>query len=161
MNMKEPTCYSLANKTYSSSDLTIIFPCIFIEFKWEIIKNLYGNNHFLIILKMRKENKSLPQASQWKVGAADWEKSRKLTSCILWADISSLAIDSAVTNFTTFLVDAASSASTCLSKVSGGTRIRHVPLCNDECRDAWGKKKKRGGCCIILPRRRILSTLKR
>ena len=141
LNNKEPTFFSLANKTYSCIDLSIASPTLLSDFKWHVIKNPYGSDHFPILLRTPKENEFSPQAPTWKVDGADWEKYESLSS-ISWAEISSLGIDSAASYFTAFIIDAASK---CIPQTNCGSCRRRVPWWNDDCRNARKKQNKAWG----------------
>lgn len=133
LNSKEPTYYNLAYRSYSSIDLSIVSPSVFTEFRWEVIKDLYGSDHFPILLTTPQRNGSPPQAPRWRAERADWEKFQTLSSCISWADMSSLTIDGAVEYFSNFIIDAASK---CIPQVNALSSKRRVPWWNQECRNA-------------------------
>lgn len=61
LNMKEPTYFSLANNTYSSIDLSISSPSLLPVFKWNVLKNPYGSDHFPIILSAPNKDQLPPQ----------------------------------------------------------------------------------------------------
>lgn len=138
LNKKEPTFYSLAHKTFSSIDLTIVSSTLVPYLEWSVIRNPYGSDHFPIVLNCAKQDENTPHAPRWKVDSADWKRYRELTY-LTWDDICTLHIDDAVAYVTAFLVDA---ASICIPETNGTPSKRRVPWWNDECREARRKQNK-------------------
>lgn len=62
LNTKEPTYFNLANKSYSAIDLSILSPTLLPYFKWNVLNNPYGSDHFPIILSTPNEDQ-LPRRS--------------------------------------------------------------------------------------------------
>lgn len=60
--------------------LSVIPSSILLYFDWENVKNIYGSDHFPILLKTQKQNESLSQAPRWKLDKANWEGFHSLRS---------------------------------------------------------------------------------
>ena len=73
MNNKTATYLHPATGTYSSIDLSICHPNVFLDYSWEVHDDLCGSDHFPILLKCNKSSASAA-VKRWKLQKADWEE---------------------------------------------------------------------------------------
>ncbi|WP_078455227.1 hypothetical protein [Solemya velum gill symbiont] len=65
-NDKSPTFLHSGHGTFSSIDLSISDPSLFLDFEWSVENDLHGSDHFPLILKNTElENTAQPQ--KWKM----------------------------------------------------------------------------------------------
>ncbi|WP_370607161.1 hypothetical protein [Solemya velum gill symbiont] len=57
--------------TFSSIDLSISDPSLFLDFEWSIENDLHGSDHVPLILK-NTEHKNTAQPPKWKMSKANW-----------------------------------------------------------------------------------------
>lgn len=152
LNKKEPTFYSMTHNSYSAIDLAIcsatLLPCL----EWDVIKNLYGSDHFPICLKSSEQLDLFSRTPRWKLESADWEKFHQMTQMPRNA-LNDFNINDAVTFFTAFITDAAFE---CIPQTNGAPKKRRVPWWNEDCKTAR-KNKIRLGACYESPQPQKIS----
>ena len=77
LNDKSHTYLHPASGTYTSLDLSICSPTIFMDFEWKVGDDLHGSDHFPIFLQ-NVGPPVLERVSRWKLRKADWNKFRSL-----------------------------------------------------------------------------------
>lgn len=76
LNTGSPTHFSSANGTFSSIDLTICNPDLYPSLTWETLPELYGKDHFPILISYISVNQISPTTSsrpKWHFKKANWE----------------------------------------------------------------------------------------
>lgn len=73
LNDKKPTYLHPASGTYTSLDLSICHPSIYLDFDWSVCEDLHGSDHFPIIIQEieKSDDDFLPR---WNLNKANWEK---------------------------------------------------------------------------------------
>ena len=74
LNSQEPTHFSLAYKTFSSIDLTIISPQLETYFEWFVDKDLHSSDHFPIIIPTISTDFNSNTRKKFLTSKADWTK---------------------------------------------------------------------------------------
>jgi len=82
----------------SAIDLSICDPALYLNFSWNVQDDLYGSDHFPIIIHSYRVVSSGTN-STWKLSKADWDTYSDKSACDLKADCISNAGDP-VANFT-------------------------------------------------------------
>ena len=77
-NDKSSTYFHPASGTFTSIDLTLCSPSLYLDFSWRVDPDPCGRHHFPIIL----ENGGSPseRVQRWKLSKANWEQFRHLCS---------------------------------------------------------------------------------
>lgn len=136
MNNKTATYLHPATGTYSSIDLSICHPNVFLDYSWEVHDDLCGSDHFPILLKCNKSSASAA-VKRWKLQKADWEEFSDMCSTSLLYD--KLAIDAnPIDDFTVTLLEIANET---IPKTGSGIVKLRKPWFNDDCKDAIKQRK--------------------
>lgn len=137
LNEKELTYYSVANKTYSSMDLSIVSNTLMPYLDWNV-KNTYRSDHFPIVLNITEQAESFPHVPLWKVESVNWVLFREI-AYLWWDDIAGLNIDDAVAYLTGCIIEAATK---CIQQTNGLANKRCISWWNDECKEARKKENR-------------------
>ena len=128
-NSNKHTYLHPASGHYSSLDLSICSPDLFLDFEWDVLDDQHGSDHFPTILKTNtNENTSTPK---YKFNKADWENFQNL--CV--EELNSENFENCpqpVDRFTTLL---SFIADECIPKTKGKAR-KSRPWFNDDCKRA-------------------------
>ena len=143
-NDKSCTYFHSASGTFTSIDLTLCSPSLFLDFYWKVGHDTCGSDHFPILL----ENDGPPcleRVQRWKLAKANWDQFQHLCSTRLQQSAISDA-DDPMSLFTSILKD---SAEKTIPKTLAVPRRFNKPWFSDICKDA------------IQERNRALETFKR
>ncbi|OOY59120.1 hypothetical protein BOW04_12345 [Solemya velum gill symbiont] len=134
-NDKSPTILHSGHGTFSSIDLSISDPFLFLDFEWSVENDLHGSDHFPLILKNTEhENTAHPQ--KWKRSKANWTRFELLfLEKLTKIPINSTAID----DYTSILLTIADDS---IPKTSGKSIAQRNPWFNDDCKEAIAKRKR-------------------
>ena len=72
LNSKQPTYIHPATGSYSSIDLALCHPSLFLDFSWKVHDDLCGSDHFPIIITQLNASPIL-ETQRWKLEKADWD----------------------------------------------------------------------------------------
>ena len=75
LNGKDPRYLSPSTGKYSSLDLSLSHPAIFLDYSWQVLDDLCGSDHFPVMLSYETTNDDRP-APRYKFNKADWETFR-------------------------------------------------------------------------------------
>ena len=81
LNDDKPTYYNLHNNATSIIDLGLCSSNVLTDFKWEVLRDLHGSDHFPIIIKLN-EPKQVPTIPRWNIDKANWISYREECSKI-------------------------------------------------------------------------------
>ncbi|KAK3878738.1 hypothetical protein Pcinc_016648 [Petrolisthes cinctipes] len=135
LNIGDVTHFNSPTGTFTIIDISLCSPSALLDFTWRVLPDLYGSDHFPILLEgNRYELQS--RLPRWKLEKADWQFFRELTSSVSSvADFGSS--DEAVTNFTDMLHSAALNS---IPRTSGYFPKRPVPWWSPVCTSAVREK---------------------
>ena len=105
LNDKSHTYFHSASGTFTSIDLTLCSPCLFLDFSWKVGPNPCGSDHFPILLE-NGGPPSLERVQRWKLAKANWDQFQHLCSTRLHQSAIADAYDP-MTLFTSILKDIA------------------------------------------------------
>ena len=136
LNSGDVTHFHSQTGTFTSIDVSLCTSNCFLDFRWSVLPDLCGSDHFPILLEsVHSEPQSRPP--RWLLDKADWGHFRDLTSSLRpLADF--VDCDEAVTHFTDVLH---SSAVQSIPKTTGKFPKRPVPWWNSICADAVKVKR--------------------
>ena len=104
-NDKSHTYFHSASGTFTSIDLTLSSPSLFLNFSWKVGSDPCGSDHFPILLE-NDGPPSLERVQRWKLAKANWDQFQHLCSTNLHQ--SSIAdADDPMSLFTSILKDIA------------------------------------------------------
>ena len=107
-NDKSRTYFHSASGTFTSIDLTLCSPSLFLDFSWKVGHDPCGSDHFPILL----ENDGPPcleRVQRWKLAKANWDEFQHLCSTRLHQSAIADA-DDPMSLFTSILKDIAEEA---------------------------------------------------
>ncbi|WP_144077945.1 hypothetical protein, partial [Solemya velum gill symbiont] len=134
-NDKSPTFLHSGHGTFSSIDLSISNPSLFLEFEWSVENDLHGSDHFPLILK-NTETANTAHPPKWKMSKANWTQFESMClEKLTTIPISSTAIE----DYTSILLTIADDS---IPKTSGKSIARRNPWFNDDCKKAIAKRKR-------------------
>ena len=131
LNDKSATYLHPATGNYSSIDLSICDPGLFLDYSWQVHDDLCGSDHFPIILS---PTTSTPNASvqRWKLRKADWtEYANMCCSELLYDNVANS--ENPIEAFTAKLIDIANNT---IPKTGKGTSNKRKPWFTEDCKSA-------------------------
>lgn len=135
LNNKTSTYLHPASGSYTSIDLSICHPSLFLDFDWSVCEDSHGSDHFPIIIKEIDQsiNENNPK---WNFTKANWDKFKCLCEQkINVVDFSQL--DDPVLTFTNILLDIANE---CIPKSKPSNKKKR-PWFNDQCKEVIKDRK--------------------
>ena len=78
-NDKSHTYFHSASGTFTSIDLTLCSPSLFLDFSWKVGHDTCGSNHFPILLENDRPP-CLERVQRWKLAMANWDQFQHLCS---------------------------------------------------------------------------------
>ena len=79
LNDKSHTYFHSASGTFTSIDLTLCSPSLFLDFSWKVGPDPCGSDHFPILLE-NDGPPSLERVQRWKLAKANWDHFQQLCS---------------------------------------------------------------------------------
>lgn len=73
-NINCPTHFSLAYRTFSHIDLSLISPEIEHQFEWNVCDDLHNSDHYPILIKYNGITPSFQRRHSWNIRKANWDK---------------------------------------------------------------------------------------
>lgn len=146
LNSGSPTYFSPTSRKFSCLDLAFCSPCVFSDFKWEVLYTSYGSDHMPAIIKLTSTFPTIrSKPRRWRLERADWplfKKTAKLEDVLT----SEMSIDEMNEKITAALVTAAETA---IPQSSTIVRKKVNPWWTPECTQA---KKQQNKAWSILRR---------
>ena len=136
LNDKSKTYLHPATGHYSSLDLSICHPSLFLDFEWKVLDDLHGSDHFPIIVSSTLQQTS-DHPTYFKFNKADWEKFQSLCKDDLTLENFTNFFDP-VDRFSIILSDIADKS---IPKTSGNGKHKNKPWYNDDCKTAVRKRR--------------------
>ena len=136
MNDRSHACLDSGGGAFSSVDLSLCHPSIFLDCDWSVCEDQHGSDHFPIMVEGLQRS-SEDRGPKWRLGRADWDLFRSLCEESLTAVSLSDSIDP-MAGFASSLVDI---CSRCVPGTSTGPR-RGGPCCGRDCEEAIGEGRQ-------------------
>ena len=136
-NDKSHTYFHSANGTFTSIDLTLCSPSLFLDLSWKVGHDTCGSDHFPILL----ENDGplcVERVQRWKLAKANWDQFHHLCSTRLQQSAISDADDS-MSLFTSILKDTAEET---IPKTLAVPKRFNKPWFSDICKDAIKERNR-------------------
>ena len=135
LNDKSPTYLHPATGHYSSLDLSICSPVLFLDYGFQVHDDLCGSDHFPVLLK----NDSSPPVDfvpRWNFSKANWELFQSQCVSKLYPE-KFKDIDDPIAEFSSVLLQIAEDS---IPKTSGSGK-RNRPWFNDDCKKSIKERK--------------------
>lgn len=136
LNSGDVTHFHSATGTFTSIDLSLCSSSIFLEFRWSVLSDLYGSDHFPIIIKS-DDSVPQPRLPRWRLDKADWQLFSDLSvPSRLLSDMENC--DTAAQYFSDLLHSAGLQS---IPRTRGRFPKRPVPWWNADCTAAVREKR--------------------
>ena len=135
MNNKMATYLHPATGHYSSLDLALCHPSLYLDYSWGVHDDLCGSDHFPIILNNESVNLN-DNTTYWRMNRANWE----LFSIFCNEELNSSTFENADDKIHSFSKLLHSIAVKCIPKTSAKSK-RNKPWFNEECKRAIRKRR--------------------
>ena len=137
LNDKSPTYLHLGTGSKTSIDLSIASANIYLDFSWKVLDDLYGSDHFPILLQH-----SMPflheRAPKWNFRKADWLYFQELCREGITNELF-VNEDDPILLFTAIIQ---SIMEKCIPQISGRHKKPHKPWFNDDCKKSITLRKQ-------------------
>ena len=136
LNDGTPTHFHAATSSFSSIDLSICSPLALPDFTWSVARDLYGSDHFPVLLTLQDPS-PIASSPRFNYDRADWGRFAAAAVCDGTAS-NFPSVDAAVDCFHTVVLAAASTA---IPTTSGIIRTPPVPWWSAELQAAHREKR--------------------
>ena len=136
MNDKSNTYMHDPTGSFSSIDLSLCHPSLFLDFNWSVCKDQHHSDHFPIVIKSNTSTVE-DHNPKWKLNKANWELFQSLCTDTITLESFKDSSDP-LSDFTSSLIDISSK---CIPKTSTNP-TKSNPWYNDECKEAIKTRKK-------------------
>ena len=136
-NDKSHTYFHSASGTFTSIDLTLCSPSLFLDFSWKVGHDPCGSDHFPILLE-NDGHPCLERVQRWKLARANWDEFQHLCSTRLHQSAIADA-DDPMSLFTSILKDIAEET---IPKTSAVPKRFNKPWFSDICKDAIKERNR-------------------
>ena len=133
-NDKSHTYFHSASGTFTSIDLTLCSPSLFLDLSWKVGPDPCGSDHFLIL----QENDGPPWVQRWKLAKANWDQLQHICSTRLHQS-AIVDADDPMSLFTSILKDIAEET---IPKTSAVPKRFNKPWFSDICKDAIKERNR-------------------
>ena len=135
MNDKSKTYLDSGKGTFSSLDLSLCHPSLYLDYEWSVCEDQHGSDHFPILIESVQTHGE-DHNPKWKLHKADWDLCNNLCNESLTA--TSLSDSSEpITDFTSSLITISEK---CIPKTSTNPK-KSNPWYNDDCKEAIKQRK--------------------
>lgn len=124
LNDGSPTFSNARSRTFSAIDLSVLSPNLVSRFQWNILDDLYGSDHFPIVIDTGTEKTVIYSLAKWDEKLADWTAFKS----ILEKDLDTIT-EISVESLTKYLLGAAEKS---IPKTEPKVRKKTVPWWNTD-----------------------------
>ena len=136
MNDKSYTYIHPTTHSFTSIDLSLCHPSLFLDFNWSVCEDQHQSDHFPI--KIEQTSFSVEDHNpKWKLNKANWELFQSLCSDKISTENFKDSLDP-MSEFTSSLIDISNK---CIPKTSTNP-TKSNPWYNDDCKEAIKQRKK-------------------
>ena len=135
MNDKSNTYLDSGKGTFSSLDLSLCHPSLYLDFDWSVCEDQRGSDHFPILIESVQTHDEAHNP-KWKLNKADWDLFHTLCNESLTDTFLSDSSDP-ITDFTSSLINISEK---CIPKTSTNPK-KSNPWYNDDCKEAIKQRK--------------------
>ena len=135
MNDKSNTYIDSGKGTFSSLDLSLCHPSLYLDYDWSVCEDQRGSDHFPILIESVQTHDEAHNP-KWKLNKADWDLFHTLCNESLTDTFLSDSSDP-ITDFTSSLINISEK---CIPKTSTNPK-KINPWYNDDCKEAIKQRK--------------------
>ena len=135
-NEDTPTHLHPATGSFTSIDITMCSPSLFIDFTWRVEDDLHGSEHFPIILESHYHPQG-DRSPKWQFHKADWNHFKYLCSEAFLQD----SLDGGL-KLETFIDKLCEIANEIIPKSNPNPKKPQKPCFSDECKKAILNRKR-------------------
>ena len=135
MNDKSNTYLDSGKGTFSSLDLSLCHPSLYLDYEWSVCEDQHGSDHFPILIESVQTHGE-DHNPKWKLHKADWDLFNNLCNESLTDTYLSDSSDP-ITDFTSSLI---AISEKCIPKTSTNPK-KSNPWYNDDCKEAIKQRK--------------------
>ena len=135
MNDKSNTYLDSGKGTFSSLDLSLCHPPLYLDYEWSVCEEQHGSDHFPILIESVRTHGE-DHNPKWKLHKADWDLLNNLCNESL-TDTSLSNSSDPITDFTSSLITISEK---CIPKTSTNPK-KSNPWYNDDCKEAIKQRK--------------------
>ena len=135
MNDKSYTYLDSGKGTFSSLDLSLCHPSLYLDYDWSVCEDQRGSDHFPILIESVQTHDEAHNP-KWKLNKADWDLFHTLCNESLTDTFLSDSSDP-ITDFTSSLINISEK---CIPKTSTNPK-KINPWYNDDCKEAIKQRK--------------------
>ena len=135
MNDKSNTYLDSGKGTFSSLDLSLCHPSLYLDYEWSVCEDQHGSDHFPILIESVQTHGE-DHNPKWKLHKADWDLFNNLCNESL-TDTSPSDSSDPITDFTSSLI---AISEKCIPKTSTNPK-KSNPWYNDDCKEAIKQRK--------------------
>ena len=135
MNDKSNTYLDSGKGTFSSLDLSLCHPSLYLDYDWSVCEDQRGSDHFPILIESVQTHDEAHNP-KWKLNKADWDLFHTLCNESLTDTFLSDSSDP-ITDFTSSLINLSEK---CIPKTSTNPK-KSNPWYNDDCKEAIKQRK--------------------
>ena len=135
MNDKSKTYLDSGKGTFSSLDLSLCHPSLYLDYEWSVCEDQHVSDHFPILIESVQTHGE-DHNPKWKLHKADWNSFNNLCNESLTA-ISLSDSSDPITDFTSSLITISEK---CIPKTSTNPK-KGNPWYNDDCKEAIKQRK--------------------
>ena len=135
MNDKSNTYLDSGKGTFSSLDLSLCHPSLYLDYDWSVCEDQRGSDHFPILIESVQTHDEAHNP-KWKLNKADWDLFHTLCNESLTDTFLSDSSDP-ITDFTSSLINISEK---CIPKTSTNPK-KINPWYNDDCKEAIKQRK--------------------
>ena len=135
MNDKSNTYLDSGKGTFSSLDLSLCHPSLYLDYDWSVCEDQRGSDHIPILIESVQTHDEAHNP-KWKLIKADWDSFHTLCNESLTDTFHSDSFDP-ITDFTSSLINISEK---CIPKTSTNPK-KSNPWYNDDCKEAIKQRK--------------------
>ena len=135
MNDKSNTYLISGKGTFSSLDLSLCHPSLYLDYEWSVCEDQHGSDHFPILIESVQTHGE-DHNPKWKLHKADWDLFNNLCNESL-TDTSLSDSSDPITDFTSSLI---AISEKCIPKTSTNPK-KSNPWYNDDCKESIKQRK--------------------
>ena len=136
MNDKSKTYLDSGKGTFSSIDLSLFHPSLYLDYNWSVCEDQHGSDHFPIIIESI-QNHDEDHNPKWKLNKANWD----LFHILCDESLTNTSLSESSDPIATFTSSLISISEKCIPKTSTNPKQSN-PWYNDDCKEAIKQRKQ-------------------
>ena len=152
MNDKSKTYLDSGKGTFSSIDLSLFHPSLYLDYNWSVCEVQHGSDHFPIIIESI-QNHDEDHNPKWKLNKANWDLFHTLCD----ESLTNTSLSESSHPIATFTSSLIRISEKCIPKTSTNPK-KSNPWYNDDCKEAIKQRKQTLSRFCKIPTNENLNT---